>query len=379
MGHVFRRRSVKCSSKRIVPTGNEGLLRRKAFRAIALTLGLGCGGDDQPTPAMTMVTACTPVTSVPDSSGGQIGSFAVGPRGYIAWTDRAIGNHLIIGTPDSIRLVGREGSGPGEFRMIAGIGWRGDTVWTSDLRLQRFQTFSATGELIASVSVPVRATFAWVGGDTLIGLPVQSVADSAYPIVRHLQGRTDVDTLAVFHHPKVPPLEIRMSNDQSIVGPQPLAERVTAARSPDGRRWCALEPAEEPAMRLVCGAPDGRLLVDTIITIPGQPLADEDLAEVLDRFGEIPGISREKLKAALHVPRFLPRVDRMMIADDGRIWLLRSSSDSVAVWQRLAPDGSSEGSVTLLPRQRALLLLGNSLYVAAADENDVQHIERCSL
>lgn len=354
--------------------------KRKAFRAMAVTLGLGCGdGGDQPAPVMTMVTECTPITSVPDSSGGQIGSLAIGPGGYIAWTDRAIGNHLIIGTPDSILLVGREGSGPGEFRMIAGIGWRGDTVWTSDLRLQRVQTFSAAGDLIRSVAVPVRATFAWVGGDTLIGLPMQSVADSAYPIVRYLQGTTDADTLVVLHHPRVPPLEIRMSNDQAIVGPQPLAERVTAARSPDGSRWCALEPGEEPAMRLVCGAPDGRLVLDTIITIPGRPLGDDDVAEVLDRFGEIPGISREKIAAALHVPRFHPRVERMMIADDGRIWLLRSPSDSTAVWQRLAPDGNMEGSVTLLPKQRALVLLGDSLYVAAADENDVQHIERCSL
>src|SRR5690606_29188080 len=130
---------------------------------------------------------------------------------------------------------------------------------------------------------------------------------------------------------------------QSIVGPQPLAERVTAVRSPDGSRWCAVEPGPEPAIRLACGTPDGRLVLDTIISMPGKPLGEADVADVLDRFGEIPGISREKLEAALHLPRFLPRVNRMLLADDGRIWLLRSSDDSVAVWQRLAPDGSNRG------------------------------------
>ena len=53
--------------------------------------------------------------------------------------------------------------------------------------------------------------------------------------------------------------------------------------------------------------------------------------------------------------------------------------DSIAVWQRWNADGAEEGTLALLPMQRALSLRGDSLYLVAADADGVQHVERCLL
>jgi hypothetical protein len=286
---------------------------------------------------------------------------------------------VIVKFGDSLTLIGREGSGPGEFGMIADLGWRGDTVWTSDLRLQRVQMFSAEGTLIRSVSPPARATFAWVGGDTLVGFPLQSIAESVLTIVRFVPGHSELDTLAVLRHPLVAPLKIEAQGN-TLMGPQPLAERATGARSPDGSRWCGAEPGREASVRLACIAPDGRVLLDTTVTIHPEPLGENEVAEVLDGFAEIPGFPREKVAAALYVPGHRARVSRMLLEDDGAIWLQRTSSrDSIAVWERWSADGVREATLSLASHQRALLFHRGTLYVAAADEDDLQRVERCHL
>ena len=56
----------------------------------------------------------------------------------------------------TVGLLGREGDGPGEFRgpsrLARGVGGR---IGVMDSRLRRFQVFLPTGELVASVAVPV--------------------------------------------------------------------------------------------------------------------------------------------------------------------------------------------------------------------------------
>ncbi|HEU4828991.1 MAG TPA: hypothetical protein VFT04_07335 [Gemmatimonadales bacterium] len=320
------------------------------------------------------------MTPTADSTGGIIGSFSIGPNAAMAWTDRAIGNHLIVGIADSVLLVGREGAGPGEFRMIADLGWSGDTIWTSDPRIQRFQLFSRTGTLLRSEAVPFRAAFAWTGTDTLIGFPVQSMVDTALAIVRFTLGGSGLDTLALFRNQSVPPLQLSMGGGRSIVGPQPLAERSTGSHSPDGSRWCGVESRPGTEMRLACVAPDGRSLVDTTIQVVPEPLEQAEIDRIIDGFLEIPGMSRGGIESAMHIPEHRPRVARIIVADDGRIWLQRSSMrDSIAVWQRWHADGTEAGTLTLLPMQRALSLRGDSLYLVAADADGIQHVERCLL
>src|SRR5690606_11957666 len=47
-----------------------------------------------------------------------------------------------------VRVVGREGSGPGEFRRLDALGLLGDTLWVFDSGNTRFGYFTLDGELI---------------------------------------------------------------------------------------------------------------------------------------------------------------------------------------------------------------------------------------
>jgi hypothetical protein len=49
------------------------------------------------------------------------------------------------------RVIGRQGSGPGELEAPTRFGLLGDTVWVYDLRNQRITLFRTTGELIGTV------------------------------------------------------------------------------------------------------------------------------------------------------------------------------------------------------------------------------------
>ncbi len=71
------------------------------------------------------------------------GRFAV----LSGWTE------LLIYGPDGrqIRVVGRDGEGPGEFRQATHMGLRGDgTIWVWDVLLQRMSELSPGGELLES-------------------------------------------------------------------------------------------------------------------------------------------------------------------------------------------------------------------------------------
>ena len=52
-----------------------------------------------------------------------------------------------------VRRVGRDGEGPGEFRMPATMGWLGDTLWVADPRLARITLFTRAGEVRGTLRI----------------------------------------------------------------------------------------------------------------------------------------------------------------------------------------------------------------------------------
>lgn len=90
---------------------------------------------------------------------GVITTVTAGPTGIIVVADRT-DQRLTAFAPEGgrLRVVGRKGSGPGEFQQIAALGWSGDTLVVLDGALWR-ATFvqPATGEIIAMHAWPDRA------------------------------------------------------------------------------------------------------------------------------------------------------------------------------------------------------------------------------
>jgi hypothetical protein len=72
----------------------------------------------------------------------QVQSLAIGPAGQIAVAelqDRRI--RIFDHSGRLIQSLGREGSGPGEFRSVSSIGWFSDTIWAYDGRARRLTYF----------------------------------------------------------------------------------------------------------------------------------------------------------------------------------------------------------------------------------------------
>lgn len=96
----------------------------------------------------------------------------VGPRGVVALTFRQDAQVRIYDANGKrIAVVGRPGSGPGEFRSPQAQGWIADTLWIYDFTLKRHTFVAANGRLIRVAPLegttrPLRLT----GSDSLATL-----------------------------------------------------------------------------------------------------------------------------------------------------------------------------------------------------------------
>jgi hypothetical protein len=75
-----------------------------------------------------------------------------------------------------LRTVGRRGSGPGEFRSIGALGFRGDTLWVTDPVQYRISLFDPDGRLARSV----RLQAPLVPGSSYPGGPEGLLASGAF-------------------------------------------------------------------------------------------------------------------------------------------------------------------------------------------------------
>lgn len=81
-------------------------------------------------------------------------ALAVSHDGVVAVAlDRDASVLLLSADGQLVREVGRQGDGPGEFRMPATVGWRNDTLWVADAALRRVSAF-VDGEFAWSFALP---------------------------------------------------------------------------------------------------------------------------------------------------------------------------------------------------------------------------------
>ncbi len=108
-------------------------------------------------------SACDTIT--PPIRDGAGGVFMVSPglNGRVAWTDATptgrgsvVGNVFARDARGVTRSIGRRGAGPGEFRNVSSMNWRGDTLWVSDGTLRRIQGFTESGQFLVSRPKPAQ-------------------------------------------------------------------------------------------------------------------------------------------------------------------------------------------------------------------------------
>ena len=98
-----------------------------------------------------------PAVLIDGSEGGgqplhAVGALAFGPEGRIAIAERGeMGVRMHAANGARLRVIGREGQGPGEFGALNGVGFRADSMFVFDSRWFRISVFDPAGEYVRQV------------------------------------------------------------------------------------------------------------------------------------------------------------------------------------------------------------------------------------
>ncbi|HEX9562407.1 MAG TPA: hypothetical protein VF981_00480 [Gemmatimonadaceae bacterium] len=305
---------------------------------------------------------------------------APGPGGRLAWTDGHRGQFLLRDAGGTVRVVGRSGSGPGEFQTVGEMEWSGDSLWVSDGRLPRVQFFNDTGRLLHVSTMPLPASWGPRPGTRMVGLRPRALGlDLPWTVVGSRENAPSVDTVATF--PLVPAERFLLpAGNRAVPNPQPLHPETAVGFSADHGRFCGATPAGANAVRIRCVNDQGQELVNRRVTLPPRPVTDAIYDDVVARFARGPGRSVDDIRNRIKRPRDLPPVFGLMVDNAGTIWLRRShSSEETARWLRLQASGAARDTVLLPTRHRIIRVHADTAWVAMPDADGLESLSVCAV
>ena len=273
-----------------------------------------------------------------------------------------------------VRAIGRSGAGPGEFRVIASLGWWNDTLWVGDASVPRVQFFSDTGRYLHGITATTRASWGPRPGGDLVGFaPRRLSGDSPSSVLR--QRPAGVETVALW--PLVPAPRVMLPNSGPRGNPQPFAAETVVGASPDHARFCAARPAGA-AWQVECVDDNAKQLMQTNVSLAGRPLTDMVFDSMVAVFSQ--GRDESEVRRRLSRPSALPAINRMLVANSGEIWMQRTHAfERAAIWLPIGADGKPQQEVNVAPLTRLLLVQADSVWGVRADEDGLESLMRCAV
>lgn len=341
-----------------------------------------CGAPDRATGlavADTMALVCEAVLQPSADDDGRIEGFAPGPNGVMAWTTEFGATEIRVGRGlAESRPLGRNGAGPGEFKMIYTMGWRGDSVWATDLQLSRVQFFAADGKYLSGTQLSGQQPWTPRPGGRFVALGSKGIGLGGWGLLGMTAVAAATDSLYHFPGPSEERITIPIGNGSSILSTQPFSAQAVAAGSPNGERWCGVEPLEDDRIRLRCVDDRGALQRDTTFALAGIPLDDGTWEAKLADFTSSGRVTREAVLGVVRRPAMLPRVTAMRVDPNGAVWLNRSPAGApIQRWLRLTATGSLRDTLLLSGRHTIRHLSGDTLWLATPDQDDAITVSRC--
>jgi hypothetical protein len=307
------------------------------------------------------------------------------------------GAHQVrVVAPDgrTVRNVGQEGDGPGEFQFPGWVGARGDTLVIADMVASRISRFGPDGKHLTSASFsPAAGLFPQVVGqyrDGTLLVVADEAAEARKPGV--VRGRTVLlrlrpdgslrDTLAV-----VPSSEqfatVSQDGRRFKVESLPFGRRTVVAIKSD---VVLVGTGETPSVRAIDA--DGRIRDLVRVTTAPRPVGAADIdaywKNLVTTGGDEDGQDRTPPKG-IPYPAALPPYSDLHVDAAGRVWVAESRLprewSQPATWQIFSPQGRALARIQLPPR--SLLLDAGSDWVLLreldADQREIVSIYRYSV
>lgn len=355
---------------------------RLSMTAVAVALFAACGDKAAPSAAVAALSdttslACETLASTDD--GGGIGATSPGPRGWLAIAPTRSPHGFALRAPSGRTVsVGRDGEGPGEFRMLSGLGWLGDTVWAADYQVARVQFFDTTGALVRTQKFQQPENWVATGGSNFAAVPGRPLSDSVWRMVAVKGEGMAADTVARFVAPPNERMLIPIGGGNSLMAQQPFGADVAVGWSRDGQRWCASEPKGGDMVRVYCVDPRGATLRDTTLSLPGRPITDSIFEGVLKDYMTSPNVTREAVAQAVKRPAELPRVNGIVVDVSGALWLRRSfRSEPTTRWLRLTAQGAARDTLLLPTSWTVRALRNDTLWASVESAEGAVQLRRC--
>jgi hypothetical protein len=290
--------------------------------------------------------------------------------------------------------VGRQGAGPGEYQMVGGIGFVGDTLWVGDLQQRRILLFDAAGRSAGQLSdfqgVQVdRGTTVYPGqllsGDRAISSSATNsalVASGEVTRQPHLlldrRGRVR-DTIAWI--PMVnQQLALAVGSSRMFTG-QPFNDGAFLVMAAD-RAYVIDRRSPSAARGATYGITAVRLSGDTLwnrrYPYEPVPLLRAAVDSAVQRMRPTVGgqrVPEATVREALYVPAFRTPFNGGFAASDGALWLRRGDAAAKPYWVHDA-NGALVATVAVPATVTLHAVTGDIAWGVELDADDVPTVVR---
>lgn len=335
----------------------------------------------------------------------RVGAVAVSPRREII-VSISTDQQLRVYDPSGKRIavLGREGAGPGEFAFVAGMAWRGDsmfvfdydqnrsTIYTPDYSLSRTSTWPIGGRLGRQVIRRFDA-MGVVDGDIVGVAEAIEPEGPASPGSRTvLVRRTDGDGVRLILDLRPVAVEPWMMRVGIYGRTVPFALRPLVAMSPHGSRFAELTaPIPEKAdgaFRLRVFDGQGAPQLDRTYPYRGVPIparSADSAVRAINPTGRRPPegpadmYERFATMARDRMPRWFIPVESLTLGLDGTTWIGLRPTNEGRGYLVLDSRGDPVGSVMVPTTTRVRQATATHIWVTETDDDGLSSVVRYRL
>ena len=302
-----------------------------------------------------------------------------------------------------VRVIGRDGEGPGEFRSPHRMSWSGDIIGISDVRLGRLTMYTLDGRVQRTISYmkpygvlwPLTPRALLQDGNTLAvgSVSVRLVADGtvkAVPILRLTADGTILNTVAMWDRTNSSTaIDVDPQRGSLFVG-QPFSD--APLMDVDSRNGTVVfvdrrvRDSSSAFFRVTIVRMTGDTLSSRTYRYDPKPLTrrivNARVNIIMEGLSRRPAwaapVTERLLRRALFIPLTLPSVTAVVAGRDGTTWLRRESpvDPGPVVWTVLSSTG--EILADAYAPQELTVFQSNTEFVwgVVRDELDIPYVVR---